>query len=135
MEKDQEAELNNNKSNIKPGYKPGWRSSKGSGSALWYSSVSLSTSSDILKNGGGGTWTAESHTDIREQLPTVYVKVLSLGQYVDQVLSVALLFSLPLLQQSCELCFRVHAAFDGRRHQVVCKRQRDMLYRQPEQFE
>lgn len=54
VEKDQEAELNNNKSNIKPGYKPGWRSSKGSGSALWYSSVSLSTSSDILKNGGGG---------------------------------------------------------------------------------
>lgn len=28
---------------------PGWRSSKGSGSALWYSSVSFSTSSEILK--------------------------------------------------------------------------------------
>lgn len=57
------------------------------------------------KMGKNKTGNSESHTEITKQLLTVHVQVVSLCQYVDQVLSIALLFLLPLLQQCCELCF------------------------------
>lgn len=106
---------------------PGCLSSKGSGSALWYSSVSFSTSSEILKD------KAHQHIYTSLSCPQLIPKNINkkhhhlLGEDVNQLLCAALLILLPLFQESSQLCLGVHT---GRcqRHSADCQDDMHLMY-------